>query len=251
MQGRTGGNLELSNEQADAWTAGFILRPRWVDGLQIAIDYVNIDLEDAIESFRLTDIMRSCYDAVDFPNEFCSSFRRQPNGQLPATDAFVSGFVNAGERTFKAWTGEFLYSFDALNGQFDIFGSLIHIREDVETLLGTSTDTAGEVGQSEWQANLSLRYSREKWSALLQPRFIGEAVWDTDASPTRYSVPGFDNTWIVNGNFRYYVTEDIAVQLNINNLFDELPTPAAIATAKDGVFDNIGRYYRIGFTMSL
>lgn len=100
---------------------------------------------------------------------------------------------------------------------------MIHIDEDVTTFLGTSSDDAGDAGQSGWQAKFTARYSRDKWSAILQPRFIGEGVWSNDASANHYSVPGFD----------------------------ELPTPAAIAMGYDHIFDNIGRYYRVSCNMSL
>ena len=44
---------------------------RWIENLSMAIDYVDIEIEDAIVSFTLTQIMESCYDADTFPNDFC------------------------------------------------------------------------------------------------------------------------------------------------------------------------------------
>ena len=250
VNGVTGGNTGLKNEQADAWTAGVVVRPRFVEGLSIALDYVDIDIGDAIESFSLTDIMRACYDAADFPNTFCGNFTRNANGQLPSTAAFTSGFVNAGQRTFKGYTMEILYSRDLFAGQLDFGGSIINIQEDIRTVLGSSTDFAGEVGQPEYQANLTFRYSQDKWSAQLAPRFIGKAKWDNDASATRYSIAGADDTWIVSGGFNYDISDAIGLRLNINNLFDELPSASSIATGNDGVYDNIGRFYRVSVAMS-
>ena len=253
VNGLTGGNTSLANETADAWTAGIILRPRFAEGLQISIDYVDFDIEDAITSFTLTQLMNACYDAADFPNDFCNGFVRQPNGQLPPTNAFVTGNVNAGQRVFKAYVSELLYSFDGLGGQWDITGGLQHIRESNQTLLGATTDFRGEItnGASEWQANFRVRYSRDKWSAFLQPRFIGEGIWDNDAAPERYSVPGEDDVWIFNTGFRYDFTDQIGAQININNLFDELPSAASIATGNDAVYDNVGRFFRISLQVRL
>ena len=251
VNGVTGGNLDLENEQADAWTVGIVYVPRFIDGLRIAIDYVDIDIQEAIESFSLTDIMRACYDAEDFPNNtFCTNFRRNPNGQIPPNDAFVSGFVNAGQRTFKGYTMEVLYVMDAWAGQFDFNASLINIQEDTRVVLGSGTDFAGEIGQAEWQANLMFRYSQDMWSTFLQPRFIGKALWDNDASENRYSIAGSKDVWILNGGFHYDINDLIRLQLNINNLFDDLPSPGALATGNDGVYDNIGRFYRVGFQIS-
>ncbi len=253
VQGTTGGNLNLANEVADAWTAGIILRPRFAEGLQWSIDYVDFDIEDAITSFTLTQVMNACYDAADFPNAFCSQFSRGADGQLPSTNAFQVGFVNAGQRVFKAYVSEILYTFDGLGGTWDLFGSLQHIRESNRTLLGATTDFRGEItnGQSEWQANLRARYSRDKWSAFLQPRFIGEGIWDNDAADGRFSIPGEDHVIIWNTGFRYDFTDQIGAQININNLTDELPSAAAIATGNDGIYDNVGRFYRVSLQIRL
>ena len=251
--GKTGGNPNLSNEVADAWTAGIILRPRFIEGLQWSIDYVEFDIADSIEQFTVTQLMQACYDAAGFPNSFCSAFNREDDGQLPATGAFVTGYVNAGARTYQAFTSEILYSFEALAGQFDISGSFLNIQQFDRTLLGTTTDFKGEItnGASEWQANFTASYSRDTWSAFLQPRYIGEGIWDNDAADDRYSIPGEDGVWIFNTGARYDITDQIGVQLNINNLFDELPSAASIATGNDGIYDNVGRFYRLSLQISL
>ena len=251
VNGKQGGNLSLNNEAADAWTAGVILRPRWVDGLMFSIDYVDIDIEEAIESFTLTQVMRGCYDSPSFPNALCGQFTRLPSGQLPANDAFQVGFVNAGQRTFKAYTAEVVYTRDLWEGQLDVGGSIINIRENKTVVLGSPDEDAGEIGSPDWQANLTFRYSRDKWSALLQPRMIGDGRRSLDDASNRYPNLGEDTVWIFNGAFRYDLTDNFGVQLNINNLFDELPSPEVIAWGLDNVYDNVGRFYRVGFTLEM
>ena len=197
--------------------------------------------------------MNACYDADAFPNPFCTQFAREADGQLPPNDAFSVGFVNAGQRTYKAYVSELLYGFDALDGTWDIFGSLQHITESTRTLLGATTDFKGEInsGAPEWQANVRVRYSRDQWSTFLQPRFIGKGIWDNDAAPDRYSIPGEDSVFIWNAGFQYEFTDSISAQLNINNLLDELPSAHVIATGNDGFYDNIGRFYRLSLQISL
>jgi outer membrane receptor protein involved in Fe transport len=258
VNGTTGGNTSLVNETAETWTAGIIFRPRFLDGLQWSIDYIDFDIADAITEFTLTNVMTTCYDADAFPNPFCSQFQRQADGQLPPNNAFQVGFVNAGQRTYKAYVSEILYGFDALGGDWDIFGSLQHVTESTRTLLGATTDFRGEVattaanpGAPEWQANIRVRYSRDRWSAFLQPRFIGEGIWDNDAAPDRFTVPGEDNVWIWNTGFNYEFTDSISAQLNINNISDKLPSPGAIATGNDSRYDNVGRFYRVSLQIAL
>jgi outer membrane receptor protein involved in Fe transport len=103
----------------------------------------------------------------------------------------------------------------------------------------------------EWRANFMARYSRDQWSAFLQPRFIGKGIWDNNAAPDRYSIPGEDNVWLFNAGFRYDFTDQISAQLNINNLTDELPSPHVIAAGPDYVYDNIGRFYRLSLQIRL
>jgi outer membrane receptor protein involved in Fe transport len=256
VQGTTGGNNTLANEVADAWTAGVIFRPDFVDGLQLSIDYIDFDISDAITQFTLSQVMNACYDADDFPNPFCSQFAREADGQLPPNNAFNVGFVNAGQRTYKAYVSELLYGFDALGGVWDINGSLQHVTESTRSLLGATTDFKGELNTTdpdapEWQANVRVRYSRDQWSTFLQPRYIGKGIWDNDAAPDRYSIPGEDAVWIWNAGFNYEFTDAISAQLNINNLLDELPSAGVIATGFDSRYDNVGRFFRLSLQISL
>ena len=98
---------------------------------------------------------------------------------------------------------------------------------------------------------MRVRYSRDKWSAFLQPRFIGEGIRDNDAPDDRYSIPGEGDVWLFNAGFRYDFTDQIGAQLNINNLSDELPPAASIATGNDFIYDNVGRFYRLSLQIRL
>jgi outer membrane receptor protein involved in Fe transport len=258
VQGVTGGNINLANEIAESYTYGVVLEPRFIPNLSIAADYVNIEIEDAIERFTLTQLMRSCYDAQDFPNDFCNSFVRGPDGQLPATDAFQSGFVNAGLREFEAVTVNVTYDYDLADftymgdflgsnpGQLALNANLYFPITDDETLLGTTNDDVGEVGNAEFQAQYNVRYTRDALSALVQARYIGEAVFSNDWTEDRQAELGVDGEWLVNTALTYDLTDNLSLRFNVNNVFDNLPTAPMIATGTDVVYDNIGRYYRFG-----
>lgn len=259
VSGRTGGNIALQNETADAWTAGFILRPRFVEGLTVAADFVSIDIEQAIESFTLTQIMNSCYDQNAFPNSpFCSAFRRDANGQLPSNEAFQSGYVNAGLREFRGWTIDAAYATDLFAGTLDITGNFYLPQEDTTKVLESVDRSQGEPDQPDLQFQLNARYSQDSWTAMLQSRFIGEAVFDNDDARVADGDPenardimGEGSVWIFNGAFMYDFNDTIGVQLNINNIFDEAPSPGVVASGWDNVYNNIGRFYRLSLSVSL
>jgi outer membrane receptor protein involved in Fe transport len=246
VQGRSGGNTNLLNETAEAWTVGMILRPRWVDNLTIAIDYVEIDLSQAIESFTLTQLMESCYDQETFPNDFCSSFNRLPNGQLPSVNAFTSGFVNAGLRTFRGTTIDAEWNGDLPWGQLGVTGYLYLPQEDIIKIQESIDDEQGEIGNSDVQAQVNLRFTRNNWSTLWQTRYTGEARINNEDEPTTRDILTIDPQWLFNAAFAYDVSDVLRLQLNINNVFDEEPEPAAIAAGDHLAYDTVGRFYRLG-----
>ncbi len=251
VNGIQGGNLALLNETADAYSFGVIFRPRWVEGLMVSVDYVDFDIQDAIESFSLTQVMRGCYDSPSFPNTLCGQFTREADGQLPSNDAFQVGFVNAGQRTFKAWQMNILYSTALWNGQLDISGNVLNTKEDKTIVLGAPDEDAGEITSPDWQANMTFRYSTDRWSAMLQPRMLGGGVRSLDDAPNRFPHNGEGTVMLYNGAFQYDLTDDIGLQFNINNITDELPSRKVIAWGLDHLYDNTGRYYRVGFTWQM
>ena len=53
VPGLSGGNPNLANEKADSFTYGVIVRPRFIPGLSVAVDYLSIKLTDPISSSLL------------------------------------------------------------------------------------------------------------------------------------------------------------------------------------------------------
>lgn len=256
VNGRSGGNMDLDNEVADAWTVGMVFRPRWIEDLTVAIDWVEFEIEDAIETFTLTQIMESCYDDASFPNEFCGKFTRQPDGQLPAVNAFTSGFINAGQLTFRGLTVEAEHTLDlvdvlAIPGRLRTSAFMFFPREHL-TVVGTSEDNIlGEPGTSKKQGQLNVAYLQGPWRTLLQTRYIGAATIDNDATATSRDIGRLKAVWLFNAGLSYQITSAVGVQLNVNNLLDDEPEPAAIASGSQNVYDNIGRFVRLGLRADL
>ena len=48
----------------------------------------------------------------------------------------------------------------------------------------------------------------------------------------------------------WQLPQKVRLQANVNNIFDERPEPAAIASGWDGVYDDIGRYYKLGIQLN-
>ncbi len=59
-----GGNPAIENEVATNWTAGFVINPSFLEGLEIQADYLSIRLDGQI---GLTFLGTSCFDQPDYP----------------------------------------------------------------------------------------------------------------------------------------------------------------------------------------
>ncbi len=261
VNGKNGGNLGLNNEIADATTYGVVLRPRFIPDFTMSIDYVEIEIEEAIESFTLTQIMESCYDASSFPNTFCDQFTRGASGQLPPTNAFTSGFVNAGIKTYKGTQVEFdwfsdLKSWPVLNkldnpGSLQIHGNMSFPTETETLILGAVVDELNLAYQPEESVQMNFTYFWNNLTVLWQVRYIGETVIENDVSDTKYPENGYDEVFLNNMGVTYEFNERVTLNLNINNVLDWEPKKERIAGGDYVSLDTIGRFVRAGIKVSL
>lgn len=76
VSGATSGNPDLTEEEADTFTIGFVLTPTFIEGVTVSVDFWDIEITDAIAFVAAQDIVNSCYDSETFPNQFCDQFRR-------------------------------------------------------------------------------------------------------------------------------------------------------------------------------
>jgi len=84
------GNPNLSPETADTYTAGLLLKPRWIPGLSISADYFDINVRDLIGIIPFQAILNNCLTTGN--SLTCGMVHRQPgNGSLWRSPA---GFVD-------------------------------------------------------------------------------------------------------------------------------------------------------------
>ena len=89
IPGTVQGNPDLRAEVARTWTAGVVLRPHFVRDLNIAIDWYDIRLRDAISQPDANVIANLCVDQPSLNNVFCQAIgRAQGTG-------FINSFVVA------------------------------------------------------------------------------------------------------------------------------------------------------------
>ncbi|MBN7820273.1 TonB-dependent receptor domain-containing protein [Bowmanella yangjiangensis] len=79
------GNENLKEETADTYTLGITAAPSFLENFNIALDYYDISIEDAITSIGNEQILKECYDSsVPFGdgNPFCGEITRDSEGNI-------------------------------------------------------------------------------------------------------------------------------------------------------------------------
>ncbi len=77
VAGTLAGNPDLDEEVADTTTVGIILRPRFIENLTFAVDWYDIELENAINTALPQVAADLCVDLPTLDNQFCDLIDRE------------------------------------------------------------------------------------------------------------------------------------------------------------------------------
>ena len=87
ISGSQRGNADLKEETARTWTAGTVLRPRFLPGLSIAADWYDIRLRGAISTPAAQTVAELCVDQPTLDNVYCAAIQRRSG------TGYISGFT--------------------------------------------------------------------------------------------------------------------------------------------------------------
>ncbi|MGB3722972.1 MAG: TonB-dependent receptor [Pacificimonas sp.] len=244
------GNPGLLNETSKSWTAGIVLEPRFVPGLTITADWINIELTNAIVSTNLTDILRSCYDNSNFPNaSTCQQFTRGADGQITGANV---GFSNAGSFDFAGLQARVNYGFDIANtfgsngdlGALDFRVGYFYLDKSERTIAGVLDDDRGEIGDFKHEANGTVTYSLGGTSLSATGTYLSSAVFDLE-DPADSEFRGVGDYFVVDSTISHTVNDMLSLRFTVNNVFEEEPPFPSRSTTQytSGV---LGRQYLVG-----
>ena len=238
------GDPSLQNEIADSRTFGVVLRP--LPKMTLSIDYISIDIEDAITDLTATNVLDACYDNPTYPNAECSKISRSADGQITLVQ---TGYANEGFENFNGITLQWDYAFDlprglgqldiALNDFYENHLSQAVGVEDVTVLPGT-------IGNSRHRGNIDFTWNKDIFFALWQTRYVSRAVYD-NALPATNSYYNGVGTWFVS-NLTLGVTpiKNLKIQLVVDNVFDRqapYPFPAVPPNSQFSGNTGLPTYY--------
>jgi iron complex outermembrane receptor protein len=224
------GNPGLVSETAESSTIGLILRPRFIEGFTASFDWFDIEITSAIENLGSTDIMNACYDSSSFGSEpACDLFGRNAAGQV--VDLRI-GFVNVGLVEFEGI--QTVLSYDVPLGKFgDLKVGLNHLFTEEHIVTpgsGNSRRLEGEIGKSENRINLNAAWHKGDWTVFSQFRWLSSAVFDNSDDEFTRSPSGIDDWLVIDSSVSYQLRDSVEFQLNVDNVFDEDPPFAAVAS---------------------
>ncbi|HEY3786295.1 MAG TPA: TonB-dependent receptor [Steroidobacteraceae bacterium] len=241
------GNPSLRNEVADSRAYGFVVRP--LSRLSFSADYIDIDLEQAIQPLDESSILDMCYDTPQYPSAACSNIQRDAAGRV----SFVrTTYANLGFLKFHGFVTELDWSLDvpgaAVPGTWGTLDFKVdHLYDQLLSFsVGASDhfDAQGLVTVPREKAALQLSWTRQKISIFWQTTFIGHALFAHGLPPDFANVGGVGNWWVHNLTLGYDPTSHFRVQLVVDNVFDRsIPFPLPAAPPAPLARTGIGTYF--------
>jgi outer membrane receptor protein involved in Fe transport len=247
--GTISGDPHLQNEVADSRTVGFDFRP--TSRIRLSVDYVSIDIEQAIVTLNATNVLAACYDDPTYPNAYCSRVTRAANGQVRLVQ---TGYANAGYEDFNGVQTELDWSFDLPFGGAPAGLGTVDVRVNdfflnkLDQAVGTNDETlyAGAIGFSKHRGVIDVNWSKGKVYALWQTLYTGHAIWDNALNSTNAQPGGVGTWWVHNLTLGYSPYDHLRAQLVIDNVFDRqapYPVPASPPDSSLTIPNGIETYF--------
>lgn len=249
----TGGNPDLRNEISDTLTYGVVFEPPFIPGLTLAVDRIEVDLQDGLSLFTTENFTAACYDAAPQPPEICDAFTRLPApDDLNPGGAIVEGRTttfNAGVIKYRGEVYNVNYSFpldELFGGERDLGDLALGLEATHTSLLTTSvtgatfTRTDDTVEQPTWRGRFDAHYSKGPLRLNYQLIYLGETRAGPDATIENNPNP------IIDRNIRHTISGQydfgrVVLRAGIRNLTDEGPSYPSLAYG-----DILGRRYFVG-----
>lgn len=260
VAGRSGGNPNLTEETSEVWTAGVVFEPRFAPGLNLAIDFYDITIEDAVNFATAEEIAENCVDAPDLANVFCDNITRDPGTggivdflQIPQN---VAEFRTRGIDLNLNWTIDpFDYGIESDIGVFNIrlVGSYLDRLTFIPSPGAALNDDRNEINAPKWLATFDLTWNRGPLTINYGFNYFNGTL--RDSNETIEGDPDFFPPEFIHLPSRHthdiFASADLTDYLQfyggINNVFNQRPAIGLTITPVSPV----GRFAYVGLRVKL
>jgi len=250
IPGSSGGNPNLKNEISNSWTVGALINPRFAHRLFLNVNWVNIDLTNAITALSATNILDACYDATSYPTTICSNITRSGTGQVTF---LKSGNENAAESKFAGLTAGINWQiptpFIGATGKVTLSGNYLYTdTQQFRVGTGDAQINVGSIGYNRHSATANFNYDSDLIGFQLQARYLGAAVFNANDAPKTRDIPGVPDVVFLNASLTFNIDKRFSFRVNCDNILSQGSPYPAVAQDTSTYFAGIlGRYYRAAF----
>jgi outer membrane receptor protein involved in Fe transport len=256
LNGVSQGNLALRPERARTWTAGVVLRPRFLPGLTASADWYDIKLTDAINTVQAGDVINLCVDQPTLDNAFCRSYTRASGtGRI---NGFTVGPQNVASFRTAGLDLNITYRLPATRiGTFDLrlIGGYLNRLSIIASPGAPPTNTLDTLGAPQWNANFAPSWTLDRVSVNYNLRWFNATRAftrnETAANPDIAAAEYLRNAplWQHDLQIAYQVPDGFGFYGGITNLTDQKPDPAAYGT--NVPISPLGRFFYVGARVAL
>lgn len=270
-QAITGGNPNLTPEESQSWTFGFVANApfgtsySFLEDLYVSVDYWSIELENVIAAVGATTIIQRCFNrdnanpTYDINNEWCQLFERSAsNGGIEnlQTTSRNQSFINtSGVDLVVGWNRDFgsigTYGLNFVTTWVEKFETQTTAVDPVNDFVGTIGSGTGS-STPEWRFTLTNSWEWENVSAQLVTRYIDGM--DHSVTVTGGTAAGVPATWYNDIRVNYDLNESISLRAGVNNVLNQDPrlySPNVQANTDPSTYDVLGRRFFFGVNMRM
>ena len=256
--GAIGGNPNLEPETGETTSYGFVLTPRFLEGLTFSVDYIKIEIEDAILDVSEQNIVNRCYDSASLANQFCDLISRNDDptsAQSGGLDFIRQVQLNFGSADYEGYDITVQYDFNAFETNFSalLTWTVVETLELIEDG-GAVDDELGEMRRPEDAALLTLSADRGPFSVSWTTQYLSQQLLtyedgaEIETARANFGPSAFtDNSTFIHDFRASFTQENYSIYGGVNNVTDEEP----FITERAYPVSPIGRYYYLGLTYAL
>lgn len=277
------GNPNLKPEQADTWTAGFVIKSPFaapaLSRLKLSVDWFDIKVNHAIAPLSVAAALELCLDPAFNPlvltdataaanTQYCQNIKRNQTGQQGTV--YIT-YTNSGRFDVEGIDTQLDWGMDVGPGSLGVnvaLSYLIHYKSAALSNL-PMVDYAGTFGTTEnglnsgayrYRVLTTINYTVGKLGLGLQWQHLPAVEDSTEATTatTTVGAPAYD---LFNLNANYALTDNVKLRFGVDNLFNRAPPltnydPANTSAATTGLligggytstyYDTNGRRFYVG-----